>query len=365
MRPVAGWASAAPRARAACGLLALVALAGGGAGCAKKGPPSGGPPDLEPPRVVSSLPDSGAAGVARNTTLAVTFSEGMEPRSTGDAAALAPRVNIRQRRWSGRTLTLVLGDSLAASQTYTLFVGGNARDRHGNPLASGATVVFTTADSFPPGRMEGEIQALGFAAAGTYLWCYDAATGRLPDSTARDFDAVGLADRDGRFRVTGLRVPGRWRIWAFADLNGNRSFEPATDLLVPADTVIALTPAAPAATGLVVRVVNPRAPGRASGRVAVVGRIDSTLTRQIWAVAERDSTHPLSFPVHPDDTFSCALPGGVWRLRVFLDVNRDERWQSVTELGGEPLRVEVPPAIEVKDLVLRLEAAAVKPREGP
>src|SRR5439155_13721320 len=27
--------------------------------CAKRGPPSGGPPDLEPPRVVSTFPDSG------------------------------------------------------------------------------------------------------------------------------------------------------------------------------------------------------------------------------------------------------------------------------------------------------------------
>ncbi len=355
-------AGALRRARALAVVLAVVL---GAAGCAKKGPPSGGPPDLEPPRVVSSEPDSGAAGVARDAVLGITFSEGMEPRSTGDAVALAPRVDIQQRRWSGRTLRLVLAQPLAATQTYTLFVGGNARDRHGNSIAGGATVVFTTADSFPPGVLEGEIEARGFAASGTYLWCYDAATGHLPDSTARDFDAVGLADKDGRFRIAGLRVPARWRIWSFADLNGNRSFEPDVDLLAPADSVYELTRAAPEAKGLLLHVVNPRAPGRVAGRVVVEGAADSTVKRRVWAVADRDSTRAQTFEVRADDTFDIPLPNGGWRLRAFLDQNRDERWQAASEPASDPLRVEVPPADQVKDLTLRLTAPQAKPAEGP
>jgi len=348
------------RSRALAALLLAAALAG----CARKGPPSGGPPDIIPPRLLSSSPDSGAAGVARDARLSLTFSEGMEPRTTGDAVALAPRVVIRQRRWSGRTLTLVLEDSLAKDQTYTLFVGGNAHDRHGNAMGTGAAVVFTTADSFPSGRIEGEIQAQGFSAPGTYLWCYDADRGRQPDSSARDFDAVGLADRDGRFRIDGLRVPGRWRLWAFADLNGNRSFEPAVDILAPADTVLALTPDAPRIHDVVVHVVNTRAPGRASGRVTVQGPADSTWVRRVWAVAEKDSTHPLSFEVRGDETFSCGLSGGRWRLRAFLDRNHDGHWQA-GEPASEALPVEVPPGAEVKDLILRILVSETKRQEGP
>jgi hypothetical protein len=351
--------------RSALGACALAALALAAAGCAKKGPPSGGPPDLEPPRVVSAVPDSGSAHVPRRATLSVTFSEGMEPRSTGDAVALAPRVDVRQRRWSGRTMTLVLADTLAHDQTYTLFVGGGARDRHGNAMRSGATVVFTTADSFPPGRLEGEIQARGFTSTGTYLWCYDADRGRSPDSTARDFDAVGLADKDGRFRVTGLRVPGRWRLWAFADLNANRSFEPATDLLVAVDTVLVLTPEAPVASGLTVVVVNPRAPAHLSGRVTIEGRPDSTMSVRVWAVAEGDSTKPLSIEVRGDDSWSAPVTGGVWRLRPFLDRNHDARWQPNVDLSGEVVRVEVPPAGDVKNVALKLVVPPATRAEGP
>ncbi len=354
----------APQRKAVAALaLALALLAASLAGCAKKGPPSGGPPDITPPTLVSSSPDSGAARVPTDADLSLTFSEGMEPRSTGEAVALAPRVDIRQRRWSKRTLTLVLDDTLARNQTYTLFVGGNARDLHGNAIVGGAAVVFTTADSFPRGLIEGEIQAQGFPAAGTYLWCYDADRARGPDSSARDFDAVGLADKDGRFRIAGLRVPGRWKIWAFADLNGNRSFEPATDVLAPADTVFALTAEHPIARNVVVHVVNPRAPGRVTGRVTFAGTIDSTLARRVWAVPKGDSTHPLSWEVRADDSFSSAVPGGTWTLRAFLDRNRDGRWQR-TEVAGDSLVVEVPPATEVKNLVLHLSVPPATPVEG-
>src|SRR5206468_751100 len=153
------------RVRAGWALGLALALAS----CAKKAPPSGGPPDIEPPRVVGSDPDSGASGVPRDARLSITFSEGMEPRSTGESVALAPRVPVRQQRWTGRTLTLALAETLRHDQTYTLFVGGGARDRHGNALGAGAAIVFSTAATFPTGLIAGTIEARGFAAAGTYL----------------------------------------------------------------------------------------------------------------------------------------------------------------------------------------------------
>ena len=84
------------------------------AACAKRGPPTGGPPDIEPPRLIASSPDSGAAGVARDAVMTLTFSEGMDPRSSSDAISIAPRIDIKQRRWSNRTVAIVPAETLRA-----------------------------------------------------------------------------------------------------------------------------------------------------------------------------------------------------------------------------------------------------------
>jgi hypothetical protein len=328
------------------------------AGCARKGPPSGGPADLVPPRVVSCAPDSGSARVPLDARLSVTFSEGMEPRSTGDAVSLAPRVDIRQRRWSGRELTVVLEDSLRANQTYTLFVGPSARDRHGNSMTSGFTVVFSTADSFPLGVLEGRIEARGFDVAGTYLWCYRG--GRVPDSTARDFDALGLADEQGRFRIPGLPVPGSYRVWAFADLNRNRSFEPDKDVLASVDTTIELTAERPVASDVAARVVDPRAPGRVRGLVTDPTG-DTLGVIRVIAIGAEDSTRRVLVDPDLKGTFDLKLAPGKWQVRAWRDADGNRAWRMDVEPASEIEHITLDPAQEINNLRLVLKRWAESP----
>jgi len=335
------------RLRAAA--LAALVLA---AGCAKKGPPTGGPPDLEPPRMIEASPDSGAAGVSVRPRISVTFSEGMEPRTSGEAVDLAPPVRIRQRRWSGRTLTLVLQDTLKGDHTYTMFVGSGARDLHGNNLVDARTIVFTTAPVFPTGGLEGKIDAVGFKAPGTTLWCYR--DGHLPDSTARDFDALGVADAAGNFRISGLAVPGKWRVWAFADLNKNRSFEPGVDLLVPADTLLELSSEHPVASGIRLHMVNPHAPGRFAGSVLDTLGITTGQLR-LYAISVADSTRRLAFDATDTGTFDLQLDAGKWRVRAFRDLDRNRAWKKDTEPASPEYVLDVKPGGETTDFVLVLE----------
>ena len=283
--------------------------------------------------------------------LSLTFTEGMEPRSTEEAVSLAPRVTIRQRRWKGRTLTLIPAEALKARQTYTLIVGTSARDRHGNPMETGAAIPFSTADSFPPGRLEGDIQAVGFPAAGTYLWVYEA--GRSPDSTARDFDAVGVTDLAGSFRISGLPVPRRYQLWGFADLNRNRSFEPAVDVLAPADTTLELSEGAPSVRGLVLHMVNPRAPGRVRG--AVIDSTGDTLgVIRIVATAEIDTTLRILAEADEKAAFDLKLQAGVWLLRAYRDDDRNRAWRTDVEPASPVQRLRVSPGADIQGVRLRL-----------
>ena len=306
----------------------------------------GGPPDVEPPTVLSVTPDSAATGVSRTPRISVEFSEGMDPRTASVAVEIAPSLKIKQRRWSGRRLTLVLGDSLQAEHTYTLFVGADARDRHGNSLREGRTVPFTTSSRFPPGIIEGDVVATGFPAPGTFLWCYP--DGRKPDSTARDFDAVGLAGEGGAFRITGLAVPGRYRIWAFADLNRNHSFEPDQDLLVPADTLLELTGSRAVAAGLQLKVVNPKAPGHVKG--AVLDSLnDSRGTIRLIVASLRDSTKRLLYDIDPQGAYDLTWDPGTYRVRAFRDFDRNKIWKRDEEPGSEEIEITVHPG-EVLEL---------------
>ena len=336
-------------ARALCLAAAGLALVG----CAKKEPPSGGPPDLESPRLVSSVPDSGAAGVPVDVTPTLTFSEGMEPRSSAEAVSFAPPLEIRQRRWRGRTLVLVMAKPLVRDRIYTMFVAGTARDRHGNNYGTGKTVVFSTGPLFPPGLIEGKIDARGFAAGGSYVWVYDQAQGHAPDSTARDFDALGLAQDDGSFRVSGLKVPGRYRLWTFADLNGNRSFEPASDILAAIDTTFDLTAESPRASGVELLVVNPRAPGTVSGTV-VDSLADSTGIVHVVATSAADTTKRVLVQAGGDGTFELKLDGGKWRVRAFRDLDADRVWQPGRERASALVELDLEPAALVTGFKLTL-----------
>jgi len=327
-------ASRATRAFA-CGL--LLALA---ASCARRQPPSGGPPDIEPPHVLAVYPDSGATAVDPAARPWVEFSEGMDPRTAGLAVEIAPKVEVKQRRWSGRKLTLVLGAPLRADHTYTMFVGADARDRHGNALAVGRAVPFSTSPHFPPGIIEGEVIATGFPAPGTFLWCYP--EGHSPDSTAQDFDAIGLAGEGGAFRVTGLNVPGKYRLWAFADLNHNHSFEPDQDLLVAADTTLTLTAGQAMATGLKLMVVNPRAPGHVKGEIVDSLGDDRGLLRLI-SISVRDSTRRLLYDVDPSGKFDLTWDPGTFKVRAYRDLDKNKAWKRDEEPASEEVEITVKP----------------------
>lgn len=297
--------------------------------------------------MVATSPDSGAAGVALDQPISITFSEGMEPRSTFEAVELAPPVDLRRPRWSGRTMTLVPRDSLRRDVTYTLSIASTARDRHNNPMAAGRAVAFTTAATFPRGRLAGTIEARGFEPEGTMLWGYR--EGRSPDSTARDYDALGVAGPDGGFAIVGLPVPGRYRLWAFADFNRNRSLEPERDVLAPVDTTFELTEGRPEASELLLRVTNPHAPGTVTGTVIdSTGAGDSLGVIRVFAILESDTTRRVNADTDDEGAFTLSLAAGRWWVGAWRDHDRNRGWRWDVEPGSEIQTVEVTPAAEIR-----------------
>lgn len=354
MRP----AAARRRAPALCLVVGLLA---GGLACAKKLPPPGGRANQEPPGVVATRPDSGATGVARTGALEVEFSASMNERTTSNAVLVAPYAAASKFEWKGRVFRYVLSDTLAANQTYALIVGRNARDIRNNSLPGPRTAHFTTGAVFPPGRIGGRIQAKGHGTEQVYVWAYREDLAHAPDSTARDFDALAIAAREGEFELLGLPVPSSWRLYAFHDVNRTLTFEPGTDHLTRAESLVVLTPERPAADSVLVTSLDPLAPAVVQGTVAdpdtaarrtlrlVVEQIeDTTATGQRW---ENPVVH---------GPFQLSLEPGLYRFWIYVDANRNRNWDR-GEARTPDTEVRVAPAEERSDLELVAPPPAAAP----
>ena len=102
-------------------------------------------PDTSAPTVTSTIPDNGDTGVAVNSSLAATFSEGMRPLTNitftlkRGLTSVAGTVSN-----SGVTATFNPTAALAFNTVYTATITTGAKDLAGNPLASDYTWSFTT-----------------------------------------------------------------------------------------------------------------------------------------------------------------------------------------------------------------------------
>jgi hypothetical protein len=352
-------------------LAAALALAA--AGCARKLPPPGGTPDLVPPRLASTVPDSGAVGVPRGVVLELRFSEAMAHRDPVSWFCTGPYVSARRVEWRKNTLFFEPAESLRADQTYTLIVGGAATDARGNRLAGVRTLPFTTGAAFPPGRLGGRVEGRGHTGDGVFVWAYREDLGHAPDSTARDFDALAIGGPGGQFVLPGLPVPSRWRLYAFHDANRTLSFEPDVDHLTRQDSVVVLTAEAPAADSLVIWSVDPAAPATVSGTV-----VDSLVPpgTQVRVLAERVGAEAAGSPrggraarsgsvAVEGGTFRLSLEAGRYRLRVYLDLNRNARFDSPAEPASEPVEIDAKAGDVLSGIELVAPAGPPEPAPSP
>jgi hypothetical protein len=278
----------------------------------------------------------------------------------GANVVLAPGVRNLKAQWKdGHTLELVPDPPLVAGRTYALIVPPGARDVRGNALGRGRTVYFATADSFPAGLIEGRVDGHGLPGDGVYVWAYRSDLNHAPDSTAFDMDALAQAGAGGAFRLPGLAVPGTYRLWTFADRNRNRSFEPNVDLLTRSDSLVALTPGAPAARGVRVLAVDPLAMVVLTGTVVdSLAPGTAPLHVEVRAVPVDTAIAVDRLPVSTLDVaagkFQANLRAGRWRFLAFRDLNSDgvrspgEPTSPVVEVNvnagvvPEPIRLVLP-----------------------
>jgi len=319
--------------------------------CARKGLPPGGPPDVTPPRVVSSYPDSGDVQVTGVSEICIDFNERMEKRSVRDVIAVRPKVQVREGRWHKNTFCLVLDDSLQPSSTYCVIVMGGCKDSHGNYMKSPHLAAFSTGDTLLAGVIQGSVLAKGLPASGIPVWAFDSLSCPEPDFTKDEAHYVSQSGAAGDFKLIGL-PSGTYLLYVFKDEDANRAYDEETDFVSAAPAPAHITPEEPEVLGVEIALLDPNEPGRITG--VVEHCLPETVRVVVTATSTEDSLALFSAPVMRDSTFAIGnLPPGRYLVSCYADANLNETFDAPEESGCVDVHsVHVLPGETVKDVTL-------------
>jgi len=245
---VAGPAPGTRRQAQGPGLLVALALAG----CAKLGDPPGGPPDTTPPTVVAVRPESGAVVPDFHGDVVVQFDEVIDEMAGGAGGGggggggapaggvggvggvggiggggaagglahlvvLSPVAGEVKVSWHRTAIHLRPVEGWRPGRVYRLELLPGIQDLRRNAIKQSKTVIFSTGPPIGHAVLTGT--ALQWVEQRTLVGGVIRAA-RLPDTVAY----VTVADSAGDFRLPELE-PGRYRVLAIQDQNGNRALD--------------------------------------------------------------------------------------------------------------------------------------------
>jgi len=207
--------------------------------CARQMPPPGGPPDEIAPWVMGTIPVDDSVHVALDSSLRIRFSEGMDRRSVERALFISPQpITDPVFKWRGSELEIRLPDGLQADRTYVVTVGRESSDEWRNRMRASYSFGFATGDKLNRGELTGRV--LPSKAGQMFVWAFDLGVIETPDPGYDRPAYVTQPDEAGYFLLPRLG-PGRYRVFAFEDTDGNRTYTAGEDPLAvpPADIVLA------------------------------------------------------------------------------------------------------------------------------
>ena len=207
------------------------------AACASMGTPDGGPYDEEPPVFLGGSPAPYATGV-KDTRAVLEFDENIRLDNAFEKVVISPpQINQPQIKYSGHRVIVQLEDTLVPATTYSIdFNDAIVDNNEGNPLVNFA-YVFSTGDVVDTLGVSGTVLNASDLEPikGIMVGLHSSSADSL--FTTRPFERVARTDSRGRFTIKGI-APGKYRIYALADANGNYLFDQKSEAIAFLETEI-------------------------------------------------------------------------------------------------------------------------------
>ena len=220
--------------------------------CATQVAPGGGPEDKLPPRVAAVYPAPNTTNHPEELYVKLEFDEWVNASIPRSAVSISPPIEGKMKfEVHGKTVELRSRALLDTGTTYTITFASGIKDLHGNALAKPFNVVFSTGDHIDTLSITGRVlvndsmaRKKTYPSIGLFLMGPEREGRRYlekyRDTVTKALDSLPMltkepplfmtrADSAGNFTLTGLK-PGRYRVVAFVDVNGNQKIEPAQEL---------------------------------------------------------------------------------------------------------------------------------------
>jgi uncharacterized protein (DUF2141 family) len=181
--------------------------------------PPGGPEDLTPPEVVSTLPKADSTNVDIQAKIELGFSERMNREKTEEAIFVSPLPKKPlEFKWHKNRFTLIPPELLLKDKTYVITVGTFASDLHGNKMKKPFSFAFSTGSSIDSGFISGEARIEDEKEPGINIWAYFLSDTSGPDPSKALPDYVTQTDKEGEYQLRNLAL-GKYRLFTVKDLN--------------------------------------------------------------------------------------------------------------------------------------------------
>ncbi len=211
------------------------------ASCAKMGQPDGGWYDETPPRIVGTTPQDKAVGV-KSKKITIYFDEFIQVDNPTEKVVVSPpQMEAPEIKGAGKRIVVELKDSLKENTTYTVdFSDAISDNNEGNPLGN-YTYSFSTSDHIDTLEVSGnvvnaeDLEPVKGILVGLYAL---EDSGQTEDPfLSKPMLRVSRTDSRGRFIVRGI-APGRYRVVALQDADGNYFFSQKSEMLAFCNDVI-------------------------------------------------------------------------------------------------------------------------------
>lgn len=207
--------------------------------CANIGAPDGGRYDEEPPEVIGASPADKAVNV-KSQKISIFFNEFVKLANANEKVVISPpQLEVANVRAAGKKIKITLFDSLQSDVTYTVDFSDAIEDNNeGNPMGF-YTYSFSTGAVIDTMEMSGHVLAAENMepVKGMLVGLYRADS-TYADSLFRTKSLIRVSrtNGSGRFSIKGI-APGRYRIFALQDADGDYRFSQKSEAIAFDTTV--------------------------------------------------------------------------------------------------------------------------------